>query len=261
MKRIVGAVLTAVGVLALIGCAAAPSAASGPGFSCARHNSVTQEAICRDEELSAYERAMAFARSRRWESFIFRWGKRKAWLARRDACAERRDCIRAAYREWIDGLDSVPGIGPSLDRRIKPPSSDDLMLGSLQSPTGEVSPLGDDGSLTVHALGDDWFVFQATAAHFYDPHDGLGANASTSDAVGVVHLRNGMGRRESNPGDEYSCGVGLTRYAARIWKIEETGYCGGMGSTLTGIYAAHPLPGEARPTSGADATAPSGARP
>ena len=112
----------------------------------------------------------------------------------------------------------------------------DLMLGTLQSPRGRVRRLGDSGELHIRPLGRDWYLFQANANHAYDPRDGLGANVSTSEASGVVHLENGNGIFVEDPATAESCAIRFTRLPRGAWRLIEVGTCSGLGSSLTGIY-------------------------
>jgi hypothetical protein len=108
------------------------------------------------------------------------------------------------------------------------------MLGTLQSPTGKVKPLGDIGSLYIKSLGGNWFAFSAFAVHLYDPHDGRGANESDSSAAGVVKLASGKGTWTD--GNDDGCEVQFRRVSRRAWELLENGRCSGIGSSLDGVY-------------------------
>jgi hypothetical protein len=216
--------------------AAAP-ANVGPSFQCDRPLSAAEKLVCGDSELSAYDRAVTFAYTHKWHS-TGSWHDQRQWLKKRDDCGRERICLLAVYKEWIGGLESATAPGPLLHRRGSVPSDgSDLMLGTLQSRTGRVKPLGDEGDLYIRPLGGEWYFFQAKAEHFYDPHDGRGANATTSQATGLVHLRNGAGAFDDDPTTQESCKVRLTRLANGAWRLVENGdSCSGLGSTLTGVY-------------------------
>jgi hypothetical protein len=216
----------------------APSGQSGSSYSCAGLLSPSESTICMDPELSAYDRAVAWATAGRWKPAEWATIDQRSWLVGRDACGSEKNCILAAYREWLNALDPSHTFGPDFLRRGKAENSgEDLLLGSLQSPTGAVAPIEDFGSLSVQSLGEDWLLFRADATHAYDPHDGKGPNASFASAIGVVHLIDGEGFWESDPGEPWSCQIKLARLSRRAWRLTEAGgRCGGLGSTLTGIY-------------------------
>lgn len=209
-----------------------------PSFSCVGALSPTEEAICADAELRAYDSAMHFAYTRKWSWMDRRWSTQRKWLAYRNKCGADRGCVLAAYKQWLEGLDPVEDVGSPLPRVAGPPDEGgDLMLGSLQSPTGEVTNLKDTGELFIQPLGEDWYFFKAFAVHAYDPHDGLGANASTSGALGLVHLTHGIGRFVDDPQEEMTCTLQITKLPDGAWKLDEEGdSCSGIGSSLTGIY-------------------------
>lgn len=210
--------------------------ATGPSFRCTGSLTPTESLICGDAELSAYDRAMAIARARPRRAGTSGGEGQRAWLHQRDACGRQRSCVRASYQDRLNELAPLAP-GRSL-RRTAMFRSDgsDLMLGSLQSPTGRVRRLGDTGELQIQPLGGEWYLFEATAAHLYDPHDGRGANVSTSGAVGVIHLDNGSGTFVEDSGSSESCSIRLTRLRRGAWRVVETGSCSGLGSTLSGIY-------------------------
>lgn len=191
-------------------------AALPPSFRCAPPLTQTEHTICRDPELAAYDRAMAWANRRGWRSGQSTRTGQRGWLSRRDACGGRRDCILASYREWIDELDWPDFREPSLERLDK----------------GE-----DWRSLYVRSLGEGWFLFSVTAIHIYDPRDGRGKNMSDAGATGVVHLTDGRGVWFRDPAASISCGMGMTRLSARRWRlIEISRWCGGVGATVSGDY-------------------------
>lgn len=231
--------LPALGVASPVESASGQAANAGPSFSCSGRLPTAEEVICNDAELSAYDRAMAWAYSHKWTTSAVDRADQQLWLARRNACADRRDCIFAAYHEWIAGLDAVQSLGRTFDRVAKADNrGDDPMLESWRSPTGSVTVLGGNGSLFVHSLGGGWYLFQANSTHFYDPHDSLGPNASTSEAVGLVQLTSGKGLWVEDPGTDESCKVQLVRLSSKKWMLVEAGAtCGGIGSTLTGVYS------------------------
>jgi hypothetical protein len=210
--------------------------ATGPSFRCAGSLTSTESLICRDAELNAYDRAMVIARTRTRRARTSNGEGQRAWLHQRDACGSQRSCVRASYRDRLNELTPFAA-GPSLPRTAMfRRDESDLILGSLQSPTGRVRRLGDDAQLQIEPLGGEWYLFEATATHLYDPHDGRGANVSDSEAVGVVHLNNGSGRFVEDPAEREGCSIRFTRLRRGVWRLVETGSCSGLGSTLSGIY-------------------------
>jgi hypothetical protein len=208
--------------------------ATGPSFHCAGSLTSTESLICGDAELSAYDRAMAIVRRRPRQAPMPNSEDQRAWLHQRDACGRQRSCVLDSYRDRLDEVAPFPA-RPSLRRTAMfRPDGSDLMLGTLQSPTGRVRRLGDTGELHIQPLGGEWYLFQAMAAHLYDPHDGLGANVSDSEAVGVIHLDNDRGTFVQDA--ERGCTIGLTRLRRGAWRLVEVGSCSGLGSTLSGIY-------------------------
>jgi uncharacterized protein len=213
--------------------AAAPAQGSAqkgaqPSFPCASTLSKVETMICADEELSAYDAAMAIFYRHRPQNFST---THSDWLKRRNACADR-SCVLARYKEWIYEFYEHPPW--THERRWRQPDGSDLMLGTLQSPTGEVKTLGNTGNLYIQSLGGDWYAFSAFAVYYYDPHDGLGPNFSDSGATGVVRLPNGQGVWTA--GGDDPCEVQFRRVNQRAWALEETGRCSGLGSTLAGVY-------------------------
>jgi uncharacterized protein YecT (DUF1311 family) len=210
--------------------------ATGPSFRCAGPLTPTESLICGDAELSAYDRAMAIARTRPRRAPMSNSEDQRAWLHQRDACGRQRSCVRASYQDILNELAPFSA-GPSLRRTaMVRPDGSDLMLGALQSPTGRVRRLGDDAQLQIQSLGGMWYLFEATATHLYDPHDGRGANVSDSEAVGVIHVVNGSGTLAEDSAEPAGCSVRFTRLRRGAWRLVETGSCSGLGSTLSGIY-------------------------
>jgi hypothetical protein len=216
----------------------APPAPAGPSFRCTGTLSQTEAAICGDEELGAYDRAMAFAFARKWTPWEGRLYSQKEWLKERNGCEARKDCILRSYRQWVAGLGFAPRKAPTLERVVgPPPDGAELLLGTLQSPTGKVTPLEHSGNLYITPIGGGWHLFSLDAAYYYDPHDGRGPNASTSDVAGLVRLDGAAGTFRRKVEDDDPCTLRFTRLTARRWKVEEVdGPCGGLGTNLTGIY-------------------------
>lgn len=215
-----------------------PTPSHAPSFRCADRLSQTEKLICGDPELSAYDRAVTYAYSKKWRLGEFDVASnQRDWLRYRNRCGGERSCVLRAYKEWIRDASGTP-FKPSLRRVAGPPEDiGDLLLGTLHSPSGKVTPLGDSGDLSMRALGGDWYLFVASALHFYDPQDGRGANSSDSGAQGLVHLTNGRGTFVEDPSDKYSCALEITKLPKGAWKLVEEGVCSGVGSSLTGIYA------------------------
>jgi hypothetical protein len=210
---------------------------NGPSFSCAGRLTETEAAICSDPALSAYDRAMAWAFARGWLPLFGKSGGQAQWLAQRNACAGRNSCIVAVYHSWISQLDFEKAPSYNFQRTGSVNNhGEDLMLGSLQSPTGSVKRLGDWGELFVQPIDSDWFLFRVFVTHSYDPHDGLGSNVSTGDVTGLVRLTKGSGTWSSDIESPDSCSVRLIRISLDRWRIIEGGLCSGLGATLTGNY-------------------------
>src|ERR1700744_4547173 len=107
-------------LVALLGTSAAIGQASGstqgatgPSFRCAGTRTPTESLIGGDAELSAYDRAMAIARTRRARTS--NGEGQRAWLHQRDACGSQRSCVLASYRDRLNDLTPFPA-GPSLRR-------------------------------------------------------------------------------------------------------------------------------------------------
>jgi hypothetical protein len=226
------AVLMILGDMALGSDNGSAQTGAQPSFPCASKLSKVETMICADEELSAYDAAMAiFYRHRPRKGSPFISITHSDWLKRRNACADR-SCVLARYKEWIYEFDGKPPW--THERRWREPDGSDLMLGTLQSPTGKVKTLGNIGNLYIQRLGGDWYAFSAFAVYYYDPHDGLGPNFSDAGATGVVRLPNGRGVWTA--GGDDPCEVQFRRVNQRAWALQETGRCSGLGATLDGVY-------------------------
>jgi uncharacterized protein YecT (DUF1311 family) len=211
---------------------------SGPSFPCTGALTPTETLICGDPELSANDRAMGFAYAHKLRPTDWTLAMQRAWIATRNRCGADRACVLNAYSQWIGSLDplSLTDLTP-LTRKNAPATGDDLMLGTLQSPTGSVTPEGDHADLMIEPVGSGWYLFVINATHFYNPHDGLGSNVSDAEQVGLVHLVNGMGQwREENEFSPQPCALAFTRLARGGWALEEYGTCGGIGASLAGVY-------------------------
>jgi hypothetical protein len=220
--------------------AAAPASLdeARPSFRCGAGLNPVERMICGDSELRAYDRAMALAFASRRRTGSPTATEQRRWLDERNACRDR-NCVHDAYREWFGDFDRWKGFGRPLARRgPPPPDGSDLMLADLQSPVKRVDSLGHSGALAIRPVGGGWFLFRATATYTYDPHDGRGANISTSDAHGVVRIAGGTGRHAEAPvaGEQHPCRIAFTRLPRGAWKLVEEGICSGLGSSLTGIY-------------------------
>jgi hypothetical protein len=210
---------------------------TGPSFSCAGRLMETERAICSDPALSAYDRAMTWAHARGWLPSEVSKGRQSQWLAQRNACAGRNSCILDAYHSWISRLDFEMAPSSNFERTgLADNHGDDNLLGSLQSPSGSVTQLGDRGELFVQPMGGNWFLFRVHATHSYDPHDGRGPNVSTGDMTGLVQLSRGGGTWYADLVSPKSCSVRLIRVSPDRWRIIETGVCSGLGATSTGSY-------------------------
>lgn len=216
---------------------AQPPAVAGPSFRCSGQLSPTEALICRDAELRAYDRAVAFVHDRKVHLTYRGRESQRAWMMERDRCGDNRACVLEAYRDWIGGLSIARHAGSSLNRIAGPPATgEDLMLGTLQSPTGKVKSRGHSGYLFIKPLGASWYLFQATATFFYGSSDGRGANLSTSEAAGLVRISRGSGTFTDERDSSRACSIQFTSLQGGRWKLIETGGCSGLGSSLTGIY-------------------------
>ena len=230
------------GLIALGALSGAPASAAGPGapgpsFSCAARLNATEALVCRDGELSAYDRAMAAARARTWRSSGYGWQGQRDWLARRNACGADRACILDLYRRWIEGLEIESAPRSNFVRVVSPGPDGEMILGTLQSPTGEVKSLDEDAGMFIHPLGGGWYLFRGSSIYTYDPHDGRESNVSTGEATGLVHIVRGKGLYRADPDIEHGCTLHFTQLPRGRWKVEEEHACSGLGATMTGIYA------------------------
>ena len=212
--------------------------AAAPSFPCVGRLTRTETLICGDAELSAYDRAMALAYAHELRPTDWSLAKQRDWIAKRNRCAVDRACVLDAYRGWIASLDPFGDDNlPKLTRKDTPPNGDDLMLGMLQSPTGRVTPTGDIADLIMQPVGGGWYLFVVTSQHFYDPHDGRGANFSDAEQVGVVRLANGKARwRDADAYNPEPCSIDFTRLPKGGWMLQENGTCGGIGAMVDGVY-------------------------
>src|SRR5690606_1355676 len=102
MKGIVAAGFAALPMLALTGCAAVPSAPSDPSFSCASlFHTAAEKVICKDEELTAYDRAVALAIRLRVRTLPNDVVDDSNLKLDRNRCGSSRRCILSAYRSWF----------------------------------------------------------------------------------------------------------------------------------------------------------------
>ncbi len=205
--------MTMLTALALLLTPGEGQAATGPSFGCAGALSPVETLICGDAELSAYDRAMAFAWSHKWRPHEPDWASQQAWLKRRNDCGSKRGCVLEAYQAWIGALDF-------LDSEV------------ASEPLKRAGDKGMNSSeLFLHALGGDWYIVSAQALTFYDLPDGQGPTFNSSDlGTQLIHVVGGKAT-------DGVCGVDFTRLPKGRWKLVETGdTCSGMRSTLSGIY-------------------------
>ena len=197
-----------------VSAAPAPIEVERPSFRCVAGLGPVPRMICGDSELRAYDRAMALAFSSRRRTGSPGAAEQRRWLDERNACRDR-GCVLDAYHGWFEDFDRWKGFGRSLTRRGPPPQDgSNLMLATLQSPINRVDSLGHWGALTIRAVGGGWYLFRATATYSYDPHDGRGANISTSDAHGVVRIAGGTGSYVENAASAEKCRIAFTRLMA-----------------------------------------------
>lgn len=189
-----------------------------PSFQCTGTLTGTERVICRDMELSAYDRAMAWAYSHGWKKLFGEPWKQRQWLAKRNGCVANRRCILLAYRDWVGDLDPFQLIAPSFERTNSP------------------DPKNDSASLSIVPVGGDWFLFQVVAVHGYEMPGGRGPSMNDGLAVGLVHLTRNMGSWFSDLDNSDYCSVDFRRRSERVWQLAENGMCSGIGATLTGTY-------------------------
>jgi len=210
---------------------------SRPSFSCSGQLSATERTICSDGELSAYDRAMAWAHARGWQPMETSGRGQSNWLMHRNDCSGDRRCILTAYQDWIGAL-TLEGAPAANYLRYVPINhrSGTFRSRPQQSPLRIDRQLGDWGELFIQPIGNRWYLFRALVTHNYDPLDGRGPNVSTGDATGLVQLSKGNGEWVSDLESPGSCRIRLNNSQENEWRIEERGVCSGVGATLTGIY-------------------------
>lgn len=104
MKRIVFALLAcAVGLAA-----AAPTASARPSFDCAKAQSVSEKEVCRVPELQWFDRQLAKlyaeVKAKGWPAVV---AEQHAFLARREACDAKLECLEAAYGHRLKVLGTL----------------------------------------------------------------------------------------------------------------------------------------------------------
>ena len=186
----------------------------GPSFSCAGRLNETERAICGDGTLSAYDRALAWSYGRGLQSAEVRPSRQIQWLSRRNACEAVRQCILAAYRDWVSGLDLLDGASVVLER-----------INSR-----------DWASLSLVPLGEEWYLFQVSAMFTFDMPGGKGRDANDGGAVGVVQLTNGRAMWSNDPENSRTCQIEFSRRAKYSWTLRDNDNCGGVRVTLDGDY-------------------------
>jgi hypothetical protein len=166
-----------------------------------------EQFVCRDPELSAYDRALAAQYAAKPASAARRRAQR-AWLAERDGCGVRRECFIDAYRRGLP-LTNLLAKTEVLLRKGAPSDGSALLL-QYQSPTRTITPLDRDATLIIQSLGGGLYAFDVQAIYIYDPHDGRGTNSSDAGASGFVYLRGGSGHFGGNPNTPGECAIDFT---------------------------------------------------
>jgi hypothetical protein len=182
-----------------------------PSFSCQGALTPTEQAICADPELAAWDRAIDVLYPRQLKERGITRVQQKEWLDRRNTCAADPTCIRRSYGAW-PGYPGDPG-WPSFSRRAR----------------------YDTGTLSIAPLGGGWYGFSIQAIHIVFDRRGKMLTANEGNFDGVVLVRNGRGHFSSEPGSEFSCEIDFA-LRADGWRIADNGQCGGLNVILDGDY-------------------------
>ncbi len=202
-------------VLVLL-CAASPS--PKPSFSCSGNLSPTEEAICSDPELAAWDRAIAKVYRVQGHDGSVSFVDQRRWLAERDECGADRACLLKVHLEWLGWESQASGFGTVYQRAD--------------------STRNDYADLEVLPIHNGWFFFSISAIHMQGSgtlgvHDG--------EAWGLIELKDGKTTFDEEPSDNYACRFHIDR-TGRGWRIEQFGestQCGGVNVSMSGDYVRH----------------------
>jgi hypothetical protein len=184
-------------------------AASVPSFDCAKAATHVERMICADERLARSDEAVAmlypFAARRKLRIFP---RNQREWLEMRDRCTDKA-CLIDAYEDRLFDL-----------------------IGTTRERMKNYGRLGEVGTLSIIALGDDWYAFRAM---------GLSRDANDTEASGVFKLVDGKAQRGPSEGGSL-CGWRVQRLPRDRWKLEELPAqgvigCGGLDASVTGVYS------------------------
>jgi hypothetical protein len=180
--------------------ALAATASLQPSFDCARARTQAERIVCHDDQLAAYDRAIAYSYKfmRRYPGYKTNQTK---WLRRRNACSTVQ-CIRAAYDANIRNL---------------------VTFGLWDQPEVKTyKRLDGKSTLRVLGLGKHWYLFTV-----------LGTESEPfawGGTTGVIQLRKGRAdwRRDH-------CVLGFT-FRKERWTVEQPHLCKSDSMSVTGIY-------------------------
>jgi hypothetical protein len=195
--------------LVLIGAA---QTAVPPSFGCAGSLSASEDAICGDAELAAWDRAIAlwFKVGRTANSITV--AQQRNWLLQREKCQSDKSCLRQTFTEW-PGLHASSRWGQNFERPAR----------------------NDTAGLEIAPIGGGWYAFSIEAIHLVVDRRGRFITANDGNADGVVLISAGRGRFEQDPSEDYSCRVNFLQQAG-AWVLADDGSCGGIGVTMNGRY-------------------------
>lgn len=189
----------------------AASPVGSPSFSCTGSLSHSEQAICSDPELAAWDRAIAKLYWIGMEGGNISQAMHQRWLFERDNCGADKVCLRQTFSRW-PGYPAV-GFGPTFERAAK----------------------HDEASLQIAPIGAGWYAFSALAIHMVRDQHGKFLTANDGEAHGVVLITAGKGHFNSDPGDEFSCEIDFVRMK-NVWRLHDNGQCGGLNVTMSGTY-------------------------
>ena len=191
--------------------AAAPAAK--PSFSCNKRLTKSEQAICADPELAAWDRAVSKVYGLIDKPAELAISEQKDWLAQRDACGSNRDCLLGAFRKWPGFEVPVTGFGMELHRQGTDP----------------IEP----ADLEVMPIYGTWYYFSVNAQHI------RGENVHTGSFAGAIDLHNGEAKFDEMPGEQYACRFRIARISSSHWTIDQfdsDAMCGGLNVYMAGDY-------------------------
>ena len=210
-------------ILAALALTGAAVPAAKPSFTCKGQLTPSEQAICTDPELAAWDRAMAKVYRLTDKSGESPTQIQKNWLTERDTCGPDRACVLSAYRKWPGFDQSIVGVGTDLHREGTDPN--------------------DPADLEVMQFYGSWFYFTVEALHIRDAKIGA---VNTGSFSGVLEMSNGEATYDEDPGFQYACRFRIARKSNRHWTIDQFdghAICGGLNVYMAGDYRA---PGRVR---------------